>query len=413
MKPFKFLLCFLLFFAVVFGKTLSEIDREIKGAQNRIDKNEHQEGALLSKIEKLSIEIESGNKGLSTIDAMLKDGEKNIMVLLSKVSSEKEEFSTLKKDLDSLIVERNTIEKRLIRVVAKQTAQSIVLSKSGSDNESDIIRHEIFYTMRDRAQKDSLKLKLAYSDKTAQIKKAEKRIDELQTTLSRLKDAENRQKSMRSDQKTLVDRLEKQKTGYLAELNKLIDQKNHERQLLADLKIVKQKTADDMRQPQLSAREAQSREATGAQALNVKHFGTSYQESVGSNYKGKKVKAPLDGKPIVVTKEFGPYTDPIYHIKIHNDSVTLKANENDALVRSVLPGKVVFADNLRLLGKVVIVEHKDNIHTIYRNLEDISPNIKVAGTLKERESIGRIVKELVFEVTKDGLPINPLQLISI
>ncbi|MDR2152848.1 MAG: peptidoglycan DD-metalloendopeptidase family protein [Helicobacteraceae bacterium] len=130
-------------------------------------------------------------------------------------------------------------------------------------------------------------------------------------------------------------------------------------------------------------------------------------------YDGKKVKAPLDSPPIKLVKEFGPYTDPVYNIKIHNDSVTLRASSSDALVRNVLPGKVVFADNIKALGKVVIVEHQGNIHTIYRNLDSISPNIKVARSLKERESIGRVSDELVFEVTKDGLPINPLQLISI
>jgi septal ring factor EnvC (AmiA/AmiB activator) len=65
-------------------------------------------------------------------------------------------------------------------------------------------------------------------------------------------------------------------------------------------------------------------------------------------------------------------------------------------VRSVLPGKVVFADNIKALGKVVIVEHQGNIHTIYRNLESISPNIKVARSLKKRESIGCISGEFVF-----------------
>ncbi|MDR2904558.1 MAG: peptidoglycan DD-metalloendopeptidase family protein [Helicobacteraceae bacterium] len=413
MRFFIFIALFLLANSVIFARTLGDLDREIKTTQTRIDKHKNEEDSLANKIDSLSREIERSANDLIRLEEVLLAGEKNIVSLSEKVSREKNEFSALERDRDILVTEKNALEKRLAKLVAKQTAMSLVLSKHGADQEDDLVRKEIFYTIRDHSEKESLRLKLAYSDKVSQLKKTEKRISELQATLNSLKDAENVQKHSRNDQKKLLEQLEKRKSGYLAELNKLIDQKNRERQMLADLKIVKQKTVDEMKQTTISQEEAERRESLGANALNVKQYGASYQDSTGKDYRGKKVDAPLDAKPIVITKNFGPYTDPIYHIKIHNDSVTLKAGEADALVRSVLPGKVVFADDLKILGKVVIVEHHDNLHTIYRNLENISPNIKVSGKLKERESIGRIERELVFEVTKDGLPINPLQLIAI
>ncbi|MDR2152853.1 MAG: peptidoglycan DD-metalloendopeptidase family protein [Helicobacteraceae bacterium] len=408
MNLFKFLSILALVAVAIEAKSLGEIEAEIKAAQNRLEKSQSDEGALQTKVDALSKEITNANALIADIEKALLVGEKEIKALTQKVSSERGEFSALQKQKDVLVSERDAIEQRLVKLLANHAAQSLVLEKSGAQSDADMVKIEIFFRMRDRVQKDTARLKLNYADKIAQIKKAQNRIDELQNNLDALAKADARQRALRSDQTKLIETLNKRKNGYLAELNKLIDQKNRERQLLADLNIVRQKTVDDMKQSRITAQDT----LPGAK-IAVKHYGASYQGAGAGAYDGKKVKAPLDSPPIKLVKEFGPYTDPVYNIKIHNDSVTLRASSSDALVRNVLPGKVVFADNIKALGKVVIVEHQGNIHTIYRNLDSISPNIKVARSLKERESIGRVSDELVFEVTKDGLPINPLQLISI
>ncbi|MDR2033441.1 MAG: peptidoglycan DD-metalloendopeptidase family protein [Helicobacteraceae bacterium] len=408
MKPFRFLIFISLVLVGAQTKNLSEIEKEIKEAQNRLEKRQSDEGALQSKVDALSKEIAAANKQFAEIEKALIDSEKEINALAQKVAKEIDEFKALQKQKESLLTEKDLFERRLVTLLANNAAQSLVLSKSGSQEANDVIKNEIFFIMRDRVQKETAQLKLIYSNKLLQIDKTQKRIDELQSNLDRLTKADAKQRAVRVEQKKALDTLNSRKNSYLGELNKLIDQKNRERQMLADLNIVRQKTVDEMRQAQISQQELKE-----GSKIAVKHYGVSYQNAGNGSYNGKKVKAPLDYPPIMVTKEFGPYTDPVYNIKIHNDSVTLRSSANDALVRSVLPGKVVFADNIKMLGNVVIVEHQGNIHTIYRNLESISPNIKVARSLKERESIGRVNDELVFEVTKDGLPINPLQLISI
>ena len=95
-------------------------------------------------------------------------------------------------------------------------------------------------------------------------------------------------------------------------------------------------------------------------------MGSSYQSTKGGRYTGKKVPGPLDSFRVV--KQFGPYTDPIYKIKIHNDSVTLRSNNPDALVKNIMDGKVVFAKEVAALGNVVIVQHDGNLHSIYAHL---------------------------------------------
>ncbi|MDR3347664.1 MAG: peptidoglycan DD-metalloendopeptidase family protein [Helicobacteraceae bacterium] len=393
--------------SLAFAKTLGEIDAEIAATQKQITKSQNYEGTLQSKVDKLSKDISTANSQVKELDNLLKNNQKEIAALIKVVEHEKDEREALTKARDKLLVEKEAIEKRLADLLVNHTAQSLVLSKNEMISEGDVIKEAMFFTMRDRIKSESDQLKNTHNQKVSQIRKIDSRIRELQYNLDRLINTQNFQKEMRTEQTKLLSNLDKQKVNYLTDLNRLIDQKNKERQMLADLHIMRQKTVDQMKQTQVSQKDI----TRGAQ-IAVKQYGTSYQDASNSSYRGKKVKAPLDSSSISIIKEFGPYTDPIYNIKIHNDSITLKPNGQDSLVRNVLPGKVIFADNLKLLGKVVIVEHKDNLHTIYRNLESISPNIKVDRSLKERESIGRINSELVFEVTKDGLPINPLQLIS-
>ncbi|MDR3163151.1 MAG: peptidoglycan DD-metalloendopeptidase family protein [Helicobacteraceae bacterium] len=405
-KTIRCLIFFLISFGVVSSKTLSEIEGEIASAQQNITKKQNDQGALQSKIDKLSKEIVGITAELKQLDKQIEANKKEIDGLLKIVSAQRGERERLTNERGKLLAEKERIDGQLANLLMKHTAQSIVLDGSDTSNEEDIVKETMFYIMKERVKNESVILKTAYNSVSKDIEAVESKIAAMLKNLDDLTASQEVQKELYKKQTQLLANLDKQKSSYLSQLETLIDHQNRERQLLADLNIVRQKTVDQMRQAQLD-----NRVWEGADALSVKHYGSSFQNAGNSRYDGKKVKAPLDSIPISIVKEFGPYTDPIYNIKIHNDSVTLRPNDRDALVRSVLPGKVVFADNLKLLGKVVIIEHRDNIHTIYRNLESISPNIRIDRSLKERESVGRVNTELVFEVTKDGLPINPLQLI--
>ena len=65
-----------------------------------------------------------------------------------------------------------------------------------------------------------------------------------------------------------------------------------------------------------------------------------------------------------------------------------------------------------MLQKVVIVENKDGIHTIYAHLSKIAPTIKVGARLKKGYVIGRVEQDLTFEVTQKNYHINPMELIA-
>ena len=148
-----------------------------------------------------------------------------------------------------------------------------------------------------------------------------------------------------------------------------------------------------------------------AAAGRVKQYGSSYQINSIQAYRGPRTISPLPHAEVV--KKFGTYIDPIYKIKIFNDNVVLRARKNDAKVRNVLNGKVVYIGENSMLGKVVIVEHGNRLHTIYAALDRISPLLHRGSRVRKGTIIGRIKRTLIFQATQNSKYINPLRLIRL
>ena len=145
--------------------------------------------------------------------------------------------------------------------------------------------------------------------------------------------------------------------------------------------------------------------------LKVKSLGDSSKGIKIAKFRGKKTIAPL--KSYTIKKNFGPYFDPVYNIKLFNDGLVLKSKIKNAKVYNVMLGKVVYAkENAGVLGNVVIIKHKGNLHTIYSHLDRISPTIKKGKWIKKGYVVGRIKEQLNFQVTRDNNYINPLELIQ-
>ena len=142
--------------------------------------------------------------------------------------------------------------------------------------------------------------------------------------------------------------------------------------------------------------------------IKVKKVGSAYFKPKTATYKGRKTIPPVYGK---VIKKFGSYIDPIYKIKIYNDSITIKAKPN-SVVRSIMSGKVVYIGE-NGDKKVIFIKHPGNLFSIYANLEKISPLLKKGSYVKRGQIIARVKDALEFEVTYKDRPINPLKVIKL
>ena len=172
------------------------------------------------------------------------------------------------------------------------------------------------------------------------------------------------------------------------------------------------KTAEEKANAKRASAEAEAaKKKVYKESAKVRQVNSSYQKSQTYAYKGGKTISPLSSARLI--KKYGTYVDPIYKIKIFNESITLKSNTANAKVKNVLNGKVVFAGKSSMLGKVVVVSHSHKMHTVYAGLSKIAPTIHVGSKIKRGYVVGKVNEKLIFQATKNSKHINPLKLIKI
>jgi murein DD-endopeptidase MepM/ murein hydrolase activator NlpD len=272
-----------------------------------------------------------------------------------------------------------------------------------------MIEFEVFRVMLKNSKKRIKKLNDIYFQNTKNINTLSEHASALEVSIATI-DAK-RKDLLRTQEKTKkgIKKLKLAKAAYKKELKKILKKQDTLKATLAKLNIIK---IDEIKKAKEAAERAKAfRKKTIVSDKNlptVKKHGSSYQAVKTKKYTGPKTIAPF--YPYTITKKYGKYTDPIYGIKVFNESISLRPKEANTKVKTVFNGKVIYANKTAVLDNIVIVEHKNGLHTIYANLSQISPNIKKGKKIKKGYTIGRVNNELVFEVTQKSYHINPIRL---
>ena len=117
---------------------------------------------------------------------------------------------------------------------------------------------------------------------------------------------------------------------------------------------------------------------------------------------------PIEGKVITY---FG---DPLEHTV--NNGLSIKANNDNAAVKSAAQGQVVFSDYLKGWGQTIIIKHPEEFYTVYANLSNIL--VKEGKLIQNEQLIGKIISVkntdpvLYFEIRKRYIPQNPLKYLN-
>lgn len=125
--------------------------------------------------------------------------------------------------------------------------------------------------------------------------------------------------------------------------------------------------------------------------------------------RGSMLDWPIKG-PIV--SPYGSRTHPVFKTKSFNSGIDIRAAAN-APVASAGPGEVLFEGWLRGFGQVVIVDHGNNISTVYANLA--STRVKERDAVKSGTVVGTVGNTgtttencLHFEVRVGDAAKNPM-----
>jgi septal ring factor EnvC (AmiA/AmiB activator) len=416
------------------------------------------------KLEKIAADIAKAEKDITYL-------EKKLETLGENKEKREKEYKVLKKELkDSENILKNTsseIEKKhkaFIELLSEQFSVIFAMQQFDNPTQNSVISYEVYqaYKKHNAKQLQSLKKEITTLRKKKDDKKYQR--NKTKNSIASLEKKEKSYIKQKKEKEKLVKRLGNDEEKYQAKLQGLVDKQGSLRNTLAKLNILHKKEVDEarkraaarkeairlekerkrkIRQAKAAAREkarkakaaiklAKTKEAKQKaraaakkaekeaklaqnkvykQSEKVRKVHSSYKKSKTYAYKGGKTISPIPGARLI--KKFGTYVDPVYKIKIFNESVTLKAPSSNAKVKNVLNGKVVFAGKSSMLGKVVVVAHSGKIHTVYAGLSKIAPNIRVGRKIQKGYVVGKVASKLMFQATKNSKHINPMKLIRI
>jgi len=395
------ILLFLVFASLNFAFAASTQEK-IKSSKNSLRSAEAMSQQLNKKLDDLAGDIVGGEQNLKAIGVDIANLKQQISLLESNATSATGELEKLNAQNKELIQAQKELEQNIIAIIAEDLSFDLLLEQNETtQSEDSIIVSHILNKLNGVMKEDFKRLSKNYEDTITQINSQSNKINQINSSLKNYKRKQSDLLALENKQKSTINDLKRDKEIYTKKLAKLQSQQEELQKTLEQLAIM-QKREDD----EAAAKGQKTPAADGSAPMS-----SSYQTSSVKRYTGAKTIAPLDS--FTVKQKFGNYVDPIYNLKIFNESVVLRSNTPDAKVKSVLNGKVVFAKQTALLDRVVIIENDNGIHTIYAHLSQIAPTIKIGSVVQKGYVIGRVKDDLTFEVTQKNYHIDPLELISL
>ena len=391
-----------------------------QSAKQNLKTKVEQEKRLNKKLDELAKSILSGEENVKTTAEQISALSVQVKELESSAKAADASLNTLIAQNKDLVAEQKRIEASLLAIISKRFAYDLIVPKNYIESEESIISAEILNSLTKDSQNEVNKIAKDYSKTINSIKSQTDKIGAIKLDLAEFRSKQDKLIALQTKQKKDLAQLKSDKDSYEKELSAIQADQEELRKTLEKLAIIAKNEEEEKARAQQKAKLEEAKKAKNNEKLasqsqktaknDVRQVGSSYQMSQVKRYTGAKTIAPLE--KFTLKQAFGDYTDPIYKIKIFNESVVLRSALSDAVVKNVLDGKVVFAKETPLLQKVVIVENKDGIHTIYAHLSKIAPTIKVGSRLKKGYVIGRVERDLTFEVTQKNYHINPMELIA-
>ncbi len=119
--------------------------------------------------------------------------------------------------------------------------------------------------------------------------------------------------------------------------------------------------------------------------------------------RGKGMLAwPVSGE---VVSRFGRQRHPTLDTHIYNRGIEIEI-PGTAEVKSVAGGEVVFAQEFRGKGNMVVIDHGNNYYTIYGGLDIIQ--VQVGNLTEPLDNLGTVSGRLYFELGRESEPEDPL-----
>ncbi|AFI06372.1 murein hydrolase activator EnvC family protein [Helicobacter cetorum] len=378
---------------------VSDITKDIQNKETRLKKTHEEKLQLNSRLNSLAEAIHSKERQKVEIERQIATLKKSLEKNRHESLAQEKILTNYRNSLEKLQQQRLHLQGGVLDVLLQNLLFSQALEGQHLASSNDVILQVAFEKLHKNTLLKMSQLSQKEKEFSLQVSKIQTNIQKISSVIDTQKSKELALRSLQAQQNKLILGMQKDYLAYNQRLALLDKERQNLNALLKHLNIVKQ----------TKEHEERDKSSKPSQALEVKQIASSYQNINTISYNGPKTIAPLNDYEVV--QKFGPYVDPVYNLKIFSESITLVSKTPNALVRNVLDGKIVFAKEINMLKKVVVIEHKNGIRTIYSQLDKIAPTIKSGMRIQKGYVLGRIEQRLSFEVTMKEKHINPLELI--
>ncbi|MDO7253382.1 murein hydrolase activator EnvC family protein [Helicobacter cappadocius] len=402
----------------LFGAGIDDIDKNIDANKSKLQKKDKEKIQISNILNTLGNTINQKHNQIKQLNTQIQNVQKNINKNQSENSTQEKALNSYKKSLQEFEKKKKSIEDSISNILIKDMAFIMVLNHQSPISPDDIILQEIFKSLNKDSKQKIEELTKQQESINLQISQITSNMNKISVFINNQKDKKQKLQSMILEQKKLMANLKSELDSYDKKLRDIDNERKSLDNILSNLNILKQ-TKEKELLAKKAKEEAQKQQAKAKSnpvdsnqliaPIDVKQVANSYQSISTTKYKGPKTISPISSYK--VEQKFGPYFDPVYKLKVFNESVTLLSNVKNALVRNIFDGKVVYAKEVPILKKVVIIEHANQMHTIYSQLDKIAPTIKPGLRIKKGYVIGRVDSRLGFEVTQKDKHIDPMEII--
>ena len=456
----SFLVAF--FLSIFLGASLyaASTTSKIKNSKKTLSVTSSAKKKASRRLGKIAKDIKSAEKDIVYLEKKIETLKQSQVKTEEKYETLKKELSTFEKDFEETSRTLDEKRKKFIALLSEQFSIVFAMEQAHEPTQESILAHEVYEAYKKQNAKSLATLRADIVSLKKRKKFKLNLRNKTKKELARIIKKRDAYAQKKVAKEKLLKKLSEDEEKYNAKLEKIVDKQNSLRATLAKLNILhsqeveearkiaaakkeamrlekirqrkirkakalarakarkakealrKAKTEEERVQARIAAKEAEAEnKKVYKESENVRQINSSYAKSKTYKYRGAKTISPLAHAR--VTKKFGTYIDPIYKIKIFNESITLKSKTPNAKVKNILNGKVVFAGKSSMLGKVVVVAHSHKMHTVYAGLSKIAPTIHVGSKIKKGYVVGKVTEKLIFQATKDSKHINPLKLIKI
>lgn len=399
----------LLILFVLQASVYAAVEGTITENKNKLQIIQKEQKRISQKLEDIADEILREKRKSKNIDKDIKQYNQELLAQKDESEQKKKALKALEDSVESLKTKEKEFKDKIVNILMQEfsilmLSQNNDMMKEGEEDfviyESSIeslVTNEVLQSLNSVLQNNFKKINEDFMKVNSEIAQYKKAIEKLKFQINALEAKKEKLTKLKMQKKEIIRNLNHTKTNYAKKLNQMQKEQIELSQTLEKLNIIEEKKKQSI------IKENKNTD------LNVRRIGSSYQESNVKKYTGAKTIPPLE--KYTVSQQFGNFRDPVYNIKVFNESIVLKSQTSNAKVRNILEGKVIFAKKTPVLDNVVIVKNSNNIHTIYAHLSQIAPTIKTGKKVNKYDIIGRVDSELTFEVTQNKYHINPLELI--